>query len=95
MVQARFRETRKVGGGGHCTTSAMGAKTHTVKVNQQYWARHGAKAGFKIAVVTQSTESPCLHCNDLAFFASLQSDADLVTKENVKKLISIVELCWN
>lgn len=72
-----------------------GAKAHTAKINQQHWSRHGAKAGFKIEVVTQPAQSPDLNCNDLAFFASLQTDTDLVTKKNVHDLVTAVERCWN
>ena len=35
-----------------------------------------------------------LNCNDLAFFVSLLSDADLVAKRNMRDLLAAVEECW-
>ena len=49
--------------------------------------------GFHIEVTVQPAQSPDLNTNDLAFFASLQKDTDLVAKENVKDLIAAVKLC--
>ena len=58
-----------------------GARPHTAKANERNWARHGKMKGFDIRVVTQPAQSPDLNVNDLAFFASLQSDTELVAKE--------------
>ncbi|XP_065197249.1 uncharacterized protein LOC135828754 [Sycon ciliatum] len=71
-----------------------GAKPHTAKKNEKLWASHGAQKGFRIVVRTQPAQSPDLNVNDLAFFASLQSDTELVAKENVTDLIHAVESCW-
>ena len=71
-----------------------GARPHTAKVNEGHWARHGKKGGFKIEVVTQPAQSPDLNCNDLAFFASLQTDTELVVKKNVKDLVEAVKSAW-
>ena len=72
-----------------------GAKPHTSKANEQLWASHGAQKGFRIVVRTQPPQSPDLNCNELAFFTSLQSDTELVAKENVTDLIKAVESCWH
>ena len=71
-----------------------GARPHTAKANERNWARHGKMKGFDIRVVTQPAQSPDLNVNDLAFFASLQSDTELVAKENVKDLSAAVIACW-
>ena len=71
-----------------------GASPHTALVNQQHWSRHGAKQGFKIQVITQPAQSPDLNCNNLAFFASLQSDTELVAKKNVFDLVEAVKDSW-
>ena len=71
-----------------------GARPHTAKINERHWAQHGAKKGFDINVVTQPPQSPDVHCNDLAFFASLQSDTELVAKRNVVDLIEAVQKTW-
>ena len=45
-------------------------------------------------VVTQPPQSPDLNCNDLALFASLQSDTELVAKRNVVDLVEAVQKTW-
>lgn len=72
-----------------------GAKPHVAKANQRNWAKHGRMKGYDIRVVTQPAQSPDLNVNDLAFFASLQSDTELVAKENVKDLTESVVKCWH
>ena len=72
-----------------------GARPHTAKANQQHWIRHGAKKGFNIRVVTQPAQSPDLNCNDLAFFASLQTDVEMVAKRTVTDLVAAVEQSWS
>ena len=67
---------------------------HTAKKNEKHWATQGKKKGFDIRVVTQPAQSPDLNVNDLAFFASLQSDTELVAKENVTDLVEAVTACW-
>ena len=52
------------------------------------------KKGFDIKVVTQPPQSPDLNCNDLALFASLQSDTELVAKRNVVDLVEAVQKTW-
>ena len=71
-----------------------GARPHTAKANDRQWATHGKKKNFDIRVVTQPAQSLDLNCNDLAFFASLQSDVELVAKKNVTDLVKAVESCW-
>ena len=71
-----------------------GAAPHTAKANERHWATHGRKSGFDIRVITQPAQSPDLNCNDLAFFASLQSQTELVAKENVADLVRAVTKCW-
>ena len=70
-----------------------GARPHTAKANAKQFAAHGKKKGFDIVVTTQPAQSPDLNCNDLAFFASLQSDTELVAKENVVDLVQAVKKC--
>jgi len=71
-----------------------GARPHTAAVNEKQWAMHGRKNKFDIRVVTQPAQSPDLNINDLAFFASLQTDVELVAKENVSDLVEAVEKSW-
>ena len=67
-----------------------GAHLHIAKSNERHWTTHGAMKGFDILVSVQPAQSPDFNCNDLAFFASLQKDTELVAKENVFDL----EHCW-
>ena len=72
-----------------------GARPHTAAKNEKQWSLHGKRKGFDIRVVTQPAQSPDLNVNDLAFFASLQSDTELVAKEKVTDLVEAVTDCWH
>ena len=50
--------------------------------------------GFTIEVVVQPPQSPDLNVNDLAFFSSLQTDTELVAKENVFDMSAAVVKGW-
>lgn len=67
-----------------------GARPHVSKGNQQPRASEGKKKGFIIKVVTQPAQSSDLNVNDLAFFASLQGDTELVANNNMCDLQSAV-----
>ena len=70
------------------------ASPHTARANLQHWRRHGNMKGFTIEVVVQPPQSPNLNVNDLAFFSSLQTDTELVAKENVFDLRAAVVKAW-
>ena len=63
-------------------------------MNAVNWVERREKKGFDIKVVPQPPQSPDLNCNDLAFFASLQSDTELVAKKNVVDLVAPVQKTW-
>ena len=71
-----------------------GASPHTARANLQHWRRHSNMKGFTIEVVVQPLQSPDLNVNDLAFFSSLQTDTELVAKENVFDLSAAVVKAW-
>ena len=71
-----------------------GASPHTAHANLQHWRRHGNMKGFAIEVVVQPPHSPDLNVNDLAFFSSLQTDTELVAKENVFDSSAAVVKAW-
>ena len=66
---------------------------HTTKENERNWAHHGKMKGFDIRVITQPAQSPGLNCHNLACFASMQSDTELVAKENVHDVSAAVVKC--
>ena len=71
---------------------ARSGTNNSLPARWQHWSRHGKMKGFDIEVTVQPAQSPDLRNNDLAFFASLQKDTDLVAKENVKDLVAAVKL---
>ena len=71
-----------------------GASPHIARANLQHWRRHGNMKGFTTEVVVQPVQSPDLNVNDLAFFSSLQTDTELVAKENVFDLSTAIVEVW-
>ena len=71
-----------------------GASPHTARANLQHWQRHGNMKGFTIEVAVQPPQSPDLNVNDLTFFSSLQTDTELVAKENVFDLSAAIVKAW-
>ena len=71
---------------------ARSGTNNSLPARWQHWSRHGKMKGFDIEVTVQPAQSPDLRTNDLAFFASLQKDTDLVAKENAKDLVAAVKL---
>lgn len=71
-----------------------GARPHTAQVNRRVFAVHGEKSGFCINVVVQPALSPDVNVDDLAFFASLQSNVSLVAKEFRCYFLAAVSKCW-
>lgn len=71
-----------------------GARPHTARANTRPFATQSKTRGFRIQVLVQPPQSPDVNIDDLAFFASLQSDVSLVSKETRRDLLEAVVTCW-
>ena len=63
-----------------------GARPHTARQNARSFSTYSKVKGFKITVAVQPLQSPDVNVDDLAFFRSLQTDAELVAKVNRRDL---------
>ena len=72
-----------------------GARPHTTDANLDHFASQGGsengRSGFRLKVITQPAQSPDLNCLDLAFFASLQSDVEIMSKSTRNGMLIAVQ----
>ena len=71
-----------------------GTRPHTAKQNARSFSTHSKVKGVKITVAVQPPQSPDVNVDYLAFFRSLQTDAELVAKENRRDFLAAVQHCW-
>ena len=71
-----------------------GARSHIAKQNARSFSAHSKMKGFKITVAVQPSQSSDVNVDDLAFCRCLQTDVELVAKENRRDLLAAVQRCW-
>ena len=71
-----------------------GARPHTARATTRSFATQSKTKGFHIQILVQPGQSPDLNIDDLVFFASLQVDVSLVSKETRRDPHDAVVLYW-